>query len=310
MQRARGKTGLWRALAGCVAALLTVGPLAAGHAGAASDEPLAIVTDVDGAAAVERSGRAHAVAALELLERADELVLPTSARVEIAFFGGAPRVFVLSGPGRFAMHADKVQGLEPRCRIAVRDLAPAWRSLQVKPGLVGRASVALRGGPSTRLALDSPLGAQFDTDLDALRWKPPYGREAANWEYTVRLIDWRGTVVFSARTRATRAELPAQLAWMRGQPYLWTVEAASEDGRRAAAATEFRIVDQATQERLRTLARIAQELHRDAADGTGAEDVLLALALDQAGLRSKADEQWRAVALVRPAFTSLAAARR
>lgn len=310
MDGARRNSRGYRVLAGCVAAMLAACALAAGPPAAAPAAPLAVVTDVDGAAALKRSGHVHAVAALELLGRSDELVLPAAARVEIAFFAGAPRVFVLSGPGRFALSADEVRGLQPDAQIAVRDLAPAWRWLRIKPGLVGRASVALRGAPSGALSVDAPVGAQLDTDLKVLRWRPPYGRDAANWQYSVRLIDWRGAVLFSTRTRAAWAELPAQLSWEHEQPYLWTVEAVADDGRRAAAASEFRIVDQATQEQVRALARIARQVHDDAAGAAAtAEDVLLALALDQAGLRSKADEQWRVVALARPAFAWLGATR-
>ncbi|HXY22944.1 MAG TPA: hypothetical protein VEI29_09675, partial [Burkholderiaceae bacterium] len=195
-------------------------------------------------------------------------------------------------------------------RIAVRDLAEAWRTVQIRPGLLGRASVALRGSSAQRLQVQAPIGVQLEEALDALRWRPPYGPDSQNWQYTVRLIDADGAVVFSVSTRATEVALPATLPWQREQPYLWTVQATADDGRRAESATEFRLVDRATQERMQHLAQIAQEAHalQPQADGT-AEQVLLAIALDQAGLRSEADRRWRALATARPAFASFAATR-
>lgn len=269
---------------------------------------LAVVTNVTGKAALLHAGRRHGVVALDLLERSDELALEKNSQVEIAFFSGIPRVFLLSGPGRFALRADAVVSADAGARIGVRDLAQAWRTVQIRPGMVGRASVALRGSSAQALPVQAPVGLQLEEALDALRWQPPYGRGPQNWQYAVRLIDADGAVVFSAVTRDTEVALPATLTWLREQPYLWTVKASADDGRRAESATEFRLVDRTTQEHMQLLSQIAQAAHaqRPDADGT-AEQVLLAIALEQAGLRSEADRRWRALAAARPAFASFAA---
>jgi len=269
--------------------------------------PIAVVTDVDGKAAVVRGGHRRDLLVLDLLERSDRLLLAAKARVEIAFFSDTPRVFLLSGPGRFTLRSDTIIGADAAGLVAVRDLAPAWRTLQIRPGLVGRASVALRGVSDVGLELLLPVGAQLDAALDTLRWSAPYGPAAEGWQYAVRLVDAQGAVVFSVRTRATEVALPARRSWLREQPYLWTVEATADDGRRARAAAEFRVVDQSTQERMGTLAQLAQQAQArlQGADARGAvEEVLLAIALDQAGLRSEADRQWRAVAARRPVFAN------
>jgi len=295
------------ALGALLAAVSCGCALAGGDGLRVADGPVAVVTDVDGGASIHRSGRAHAVAALDPLERSDQLWLQAHAHVELVFFLGNGRVFSLSGPGRFAVRADEAVGLDAGARIAVRDLAQAWRGLRIAPGPVGRASVALRGAPGERLELRSPMGAQLDAPLDELRWDQPHGPRPESWTYAVRVIDSRGAIVFSTSTRATVAALPEQLPWAREQTYLWTVEASADDGRHAVAAAEFRIVDAATQERIRALRR-AVEQARDERHGAGAtaEDVLLAMALAQAGLRSEAQRAWRTVALARPAFAYLA----
>ncbi|HYA66146.1 MAG TPA: hypothetical protein VEE84_05630 [Burkholderiaceae bacterium] len=295
---------------GAMAALLGGASAAAEQPAMASNAPLAVVTDIKGDAALVHAGRRRGVLVLDLLERSDELLVSAKAQVELAFFSGAPRVFVLSGPGRFAVRADAVVSRDAAARIAVRDLAEAWRTVQIRPGMLGRASVALRGSSVRRLQAQAPIGVQLEEALDALRWNPPYGPDSQNWQYSVRLIDADGALVFSVSTRATEVALPTNLPWQREQPYLWTVKAVADDGRRAESATEFRLVDRFTQERIQQLAQIAQEARalQPQADGT-AEQVLFAIALDQAGLRSEADRRWRALASVRPAFASFAAAR-
>lgn len=306
-----GNGRLLAALLGTVPALLCLGKSAASEQpGRAPTELLAVVTDAKGKAALVHAGRRHAVLVLDLLERSDELLLAQKAQVEIAFFAGPARVFLLSGPGRFVLGTEAVVSRDAGARIAVRDLAQAWRSVQIQPSLLGRASVVLRGSSAERLQLQAPVGAQLREAVDALRWKPPYGRGPQNWQYTVRLIDADGALVFSASTRDTEIALPADFPWLREQSYLWTVKATADDGRRAEAATEFRLVDRATQERMQLLVQIAQEANaqRPDADGT-TEQVLLAIALEQAGLRSEADRRWRALATVRPAFASFAASR-
>ncbi len=306
--RGSGKGRLVAALLGAAAALLADASFASEQPQKTSTVPLAVVTDVTGKAVLTHTGRRRGVLPLDLLDAFDELQLFEKAQVEIAFFSGAPRVFLLRGPGRFAVHPDAVVSGDAAARIVVRDLAAAWRTVQIRPGLVGRASVALRGSLVEALQVQAPVGPQLEEALNTLRWKPPYGRDSQNWQYTVRLIDANGSVVFSASTRDTELALPAQLPWLREQPYLWTVKAISDDGRRAEAATEFVLVDRATQERMQLLTQIAHQVQADHSDADGtAEQVLLALALEQAGLRSQADRQWRALAAVRPAFASFAA---
>jgi len=301
----RGRRG-FAALAALLAVLLGPRAVAAADPARAAEAPLAVVTDVEGGARVHRAGRTHAVAALDLLERSDQIWLEPRAHVELVFFHGNGRVYSLSGPGRFALRVDEAVGLEAGARVAVRELAPAWRSLRIAPGAIGRASVALRGAPGDRLELQSPVGAQLDEALAQLRWESPYGPHPQSWAYAVRVIDAGGAMVFSTSTRDTVVMLPQQLPWVREQTYLWTVEARAEDGRHASAAAEFRILDPVTQEQIRTLRRAVEQARVDHQQGGAtAEDVLLAMAFAQAGLREEADRAWHALALVRPAFAYL-----
>ena len=288
--------------------LLAAGLCTSGYAAGppAQQGPVAVVTDVDGKASICRSGHAHALAVLEALDRSDQLRLEAHARVEIAFTAGQGRVFSLSGPGRFALRADDVVGLDAGSRIVMRDLAGAWRALRIRPGAVGRASVSLRGVPGALFVLRSPVGAQLGNSVDELQWEQPFGLRSERWDYAVRVIDSQGSIIFSTRTHDTSVPLPRQRPWLREQTYLWTVEAIADDGRHTEAAAEFRIVDPGTEERIRALGRIVEQARSDAPGSSAiAEEVLLAMALEQAGLRNEADPKWRALAQARPAFGSL-----
>jgi len=304
--RAAGRRAL---VLGVLALSLCLGRLCAAQAPRSTDGPLAVVTDIEGRVRVLHASRTRELRVLDVLERSDELLLSGAARAEIAFFSDSVRVFQLSGPGRFVLRDDAIASRDGAAGIAVRDLAAQWRTLQLRPGRVARASVALRGASGGGLEVLSPVGAQLDAGaLDALRWNPPYGPDAAAWEYAVRLIDPEGSLVLATRTRQTTVALPVQQPWLRERPYLWTVEATADDGRRADVASEFALVDRATEERLLALSRIVEQARAQGTDGRGsAEEVLLAIALDQAGVRSESDRRWRALARQRPAFAAFVA---
>ena len=188
----------------------------------------------------------------------------------------------------------------------VRDRAGfAQTTLQLQPGMVGRASVSLRGVPDTPLATRSPVGGQRTDAIDVLRWEAPFGKRREHWSYAVAVIDAQGRPVFSATAADTFLGLPHDLVWRRGQSYVWTVAAVSDEGRRADGSAEFHIVSQDLEDRIGAVAAATAEAHRRLTDaGSLAEDVLFAVMLDQAGLRNDADRQWHSLALARPVFAA------
>jgi hypothetical protein len=264
---------------------------------------VALVTDTDGPVRLRRQGRERALAVLETLAAGDRLQLPARAHVELAFTGGDARVYRLDGPGRFAVAADRVSGLDPGSRVDSRDLLGAWRELRLQPGMVGRASVSLRGAGDAPIVARAPVGAQLAARLGPLRWDPPYGRRRAGWTYALQVIDAQGRVVLAATTAQTGAPLPADLPWVRESLYAWTISARADDGRRAEASAQFHLVSVVAEERVRALEDAADRADAGAAaGGASTERVLLALVLEQYGLRDEAERQWRRLAPGRPAL--------
>lgn len=264
----------------------------------------ALVTDVSGTAIVDREGRPHALDVLVTLEPHDTLRLGPDARVELVVTHGAGRVFRISGPGRFALRAGSVVALEGTGSVAARDLEGDWSGLRIDGTHLGRAAASLRGAPDSAILLRAPIGAQRPGQLTSLRWDRPYGRRSAHWSYDVRLVDPAGALVFATQTGATSVALPS-LAWTAERDYLWTVTGTNEDGRRATGSAEFRPVGAGLQARIDALAAdVARARARDAARKVVPEDVLYALALDQAGLDSEAAQQWQTLAGARPAFAA------
>ncbi len=275
----------------------------------AAPPAVAVVTDRAGGAWLQRAGRAESLAPLDVLYPGDRLRVAAGARVEIAFTGGAGRVVTLGGPGRFAVGADAVRSVDGAGRVQWRDLAAAWRALRIQPGAVGRASIALRGLRATDVPLRAPVGTQVADPPAALQWDAPYGRKGAPWDYRVRIVDPDGRQVYFAQTGGNRIALAPPPAWQRGVSYLWTVEALGSDGRRAVGRATFSLLDGDDQARLQSAcAELARHRRNTPDGGPLAEDVLLALAYEQAGLPPQARQQWGAVARARPAWCAPAGA--
>jgi hypothetical protein len=280
-------------------------PFVPAPAPAAQPAPCALLTGLEGRASVQRADGTRRLAVLDALLPNDELRLAADARVELVVTVGQQRVFSLKGPGRFQLSKGAVLALDRNSFVAVRDLVGDWGALRLRPGLVGRASVSLRGAPDTSLAIRAPLGGQRAAQIDTLRWEVPYGRRTDHWRYSVAVIDMQGRAVFSADTADTVLPLPRNIAWSRGQTYVWTVAATSDDGLRTDGSAEFRVVSQDVEESVDAVAAAAVEAHRRlAVAALLAEDVLYALLLDQSGLRQDADHQWHSLALARPAFAA------
>ncbi len=266
---------------------------------------IAVVTDLRGAAWLQRRQGRDTLAPLDVLRAGDTVAIADGGEVEIAFTAGAGRVLTLAGPGRFEMAVDTVR-VRGRGRVQARDLAAAWRALLVQPGAVGRASIALRSLRATDVPLRAPRGTLDGAAPALLQWDPPYGRAGGPWRYEVRIIDASGSQVFAARTAANALAPEPSIAWERGAEYLWRVDAVGADGRRAAGVAAFRLLDPMLAVRLASVREEVAQARGPARRALArAEEVLLALAYEDAGLTAAACGQWAQVAQVRPEFAAL-----
>jgi hypothetical protein len=273
----------------------------AGAAGA--HRPVALVTGLEGEARVQRPEGAHLLRVLDTLANGEDLTLAAGAQAEVVVTVGAERVYELRGPGRFALRASAVSVRGKAGRIEVRDLVGNWRALQLQPGMVGRASVSLRGYEEAVVVTRAPAGGQRAAAARRLQWEAPPGYAPPSWDYVVSVVDPQGATIFRAHTREPFLQLPDALALQRGAAYVWTVDATDEQGWKREGVAEFRIVEAPVERRVQSAQQAAEQARlRFPQDPLRAEDVLFTLVLDQAGLRNEADERWHELARARPAF--------
>lgn len=274
----------------------------AAPAGAQVRAPEGLVTGLAGAAQARNGEGLHRLLLLDTLAVGDELILAADAHAELVLTG-AQRVFFLAGPGRFILQGAAVAVRGASGRVEARDLVGDWRALRLVPGRVGRASVSLRGATDPSLVLRMPTGGRFADAVEDFAWDAPQGAAGEGWRYTLAVIGPDGALRYQETTASTALHLPASVTWQSGVSYVWTVEAVSREGRHAQGEAQFRVIAPVLEEVLRAAQGATAEAHRrDPAAAALAEDVLLALRLDQAGLRGDADERWHALAAARPEF--------
>jgi hypothetical protein len=267
---------------------------------AAHNAPQALVTGLEGGAQARNVEGPHRLMPLDTLAEGDELALSAGARVELVL-AGAQRVVVLLGPGRFVLRGAAFAVRGGAGRIEARDLVGEWQSLRLSPGHVGRASISLRGATDPSLVLRAPTGGRFAAGVAQFAWEAPQGVAGGGWRYTLVVIGPDGAERYRATTDATVAQPPPGVGWQRGVSYIWSVEAVSREGRHAQGEAEFHVIAPALEQGLHAAQDAAAEARRrEPAAAAVAEDVLLALRLDQAGLRGDADERWRRLAAARP----------
>ncbi len=255
-------------------------------------EPMAMVTDVQGAAV--QSGGAR-LAILAELGASAQLQLETGARVTIAHFASG-RQFDLDGPGAFRLTAAGVESSGGGRVRARAPLSAAYRDVRLRPARVALASISMRGGADdVPLQLISPVGTWLLENRPAFRWQPIAGVAS----YRFRLTDNTGRILHEARTSEQSAPLPETVMLEPGQTYAWQVDVTLPDGRVADGWTEFGIAGRDRRDRV--------EGARPATGAPFGERVLFALLLDDTGLREAARNVWDELARERPADPRLRA---
>jgi hypothetical protein len=272
---------------------LVAGALAALATAAAAAEPVGLVTELNGAARIARAagtdaGRTSGQATLALLDEIPggaTLSVERGATVVVSYtlLGSA---FELKGPGRFRAERDGVRALDGG-RVAARSYGAALQVARFAPGAAVQASIVTRGGDPGRLAM-APKGPQLEASARTIRWRA-LGDE---WRYRVLLIDADGDIVFAADTTQAEATVPSHVELKRGRTYIWTVTGSGPRSARDEASGKFELVDADTDRRYSAaLAALPQD---------ASAQVVLALSLEQTGLRQEAAHLWRSLAAASP----------
>ncbi|GMU73538.1 MAG: hypothetical protein HS109_01160 [Burkholderiales bacterium] len=250
--------------------------------GSALAQPVAVVTDVQGAATLAGAS----VAMLQQLDAGRKVDLAAGARVALIYYANGAQ-YELRGPGFVSVDVQQPhasQGATVHARAA-----PGPATMRLKPtGLVQGAVVMRNLG--LRVIAPDPQVLSMHPDL---AWTD----SRTGTVYDVAVIDASGAAVFETTTPERRVKVPEARPLVPGQAYALQVKARVGSEVVQVARAEFRVAPAELQAQAKALA--------PAADAAVSERVAYALWLEQNDLRDEARRRWAAVAAARPDQGSL-----
>ena len=264
-----------------IGALATLGALALAPLAAAA--PVALVTDVDGAAL--QGGEP-----LRLLAE-----MPAGAEVDVAaggrvvvFYLGDGAEWTLAGPGRYRLVAKAPEAQRASPAPQRKAAPPAYRQFKLRTDRIAQGGTVMRGGESAVLV--APVDEVVLAPDVRFAWQPT----GAGAVYRFELVDDRGNRLVTSETKENEARLPDGVKLAGGRTYYWSLRAGEGHGGPAFyRATEFRVADAATAQRVKSAA--------PKPDASFSERALYVALLEDVGAKSAAREARRALAQERAA---------
>lgn len=265
----------------CLLALMA-GIIALATAISVSAAGIALVIDVVGdATLVTIPG--ETLKLLGELNAGAEVAVPDRAQL-VVFYLAEGSEYTLGGPGQYRILAKgpaPLRGAPPPERKAA---AAAYKELRLKTDRVAQGGMVMRGDP----ILASPVNeVVLDGDV-AFRWRP-FGRDVT---YQFELVDQAGTRLLTSETQETELRLPQSIALAPGQTYYWSLRGHGAGSDPFYRAAEFHVADVALRRRI--------EAAQPKSDAPFSERVLFAALLEEAGMKTSAQAQRRALAAERP----------
>lgn len=272
----------WQFVSGVVFAL---GWLAA----SAAAEPVAMVTDLEGKAALVAEGKKRALSILSEIE--------SDARIEIEGGGRVVAVYLKSGDeyearGPAVLHFRAAQpealaGAKPQKRGTA--LAKAGKDIRIKPVGVAQAALVMRSAkPGAKLKLLNLSGTKTLDLHPEFRWQPLQ----AGSQYRFELTDDTGKMLLETQVDGTSLRLPASIELKDGVHYTWAVAARLPDGKKYSSAGDFSLAPADLRARVEAL--------RPGDGAPVSQRVAFAAWLDQMELRDEAIRYWKTIAKERP----------
>ncbi len=252
----------------------------------AATQPVAIVTDVQGAATYG-SAVASPVSILSQLNAGDRMKLTPGARVAMLYYADGAQ-FDARGPGTVVLDASRPRASEGAV-VEPRPTAGGSAVRLKSAGLVQGAVVMRNIG--LRVVAPDPLVLSTRPEL---AWTD----SRAEATYDVSLIDAAGTKVFQTATSTRSVTLPESVKLVPGRSYAVQVAARVRDIGVQTARAEFKIAPD-------DLRAQAAALAPKSPDAPVAERVAYALWLDQNELRDEARKWWAGLAQARPEQSGL-----
>ena len=253
--------------------------------GSALAQPVAVVTDVQGAATLAGAPGAP-LTMLQQLDAGRKIDLTAGARVALIYYANGAQ-YELRGPGTASIDAQQPhasQGATVHARAT-----PGPEAVRLKPAGLVQGAVVMR---NLGLRVVAPDPQVLSTHPD-LAWTD----SRTGTVYDVAVIDASGARVFETTTHERRSKVPEARALAPGQSYALQVTARIGPEVVQVARAEFRVAPPELQAQAKSLA--------PAAEATVADRVAYALWLEQNDLRDEARRWWAAVAQARPEQAAL-----
>jgi len=251
-------------------------------------QAVAMVTDVQGKAAVVTAGDARDITILTEIANDSQIDLGSAARLvalwldsgeEFAFVGPAAIRFTTSGP-------QMISGAAPTRRPSALENG---KGIRIRAAGVTQTAVVMRSlGRNSRIRLLTLAGTRTLDPQPEFRWQPIPGVH----QYRFELADATGRALLELDIDGAAYRLPGAVTLEEGASYTWQVSARLPDGRKYASMGDFIVMPAAQRERI--------EAVRPRADAALAERVAFAAWLEQQELRDEARKYWQAAAAERP----------
>jgi len=245
-------------------------------------EPIAIVTDVQGAVSLLSGTAASPLPLLSELPEGTRVRLGGGARLTALYVRSGDE-FTARGPGTVDFNAVRPEATGGATMS--RRAPPQGREIRIRPSSVAQGGLVVR---SAGARLVSPVAST------TLERSPEFSWEDVrrNVHYRFSLTDADGAAVYGAETDARTLRLPPSVVLKPGALYRWEVTVRSNGDHLQSVRATFRTATDDVRAQ-------AQALRPESAAGFPTR-VAYAVWLDQMELRDEARRLWRELASERP----------
>lgn len=252
-------------------------------------EPVAMVTDVKGAARLKQNSQTKSLAVLTYLAPDSEIELDKGAHVVMTYFSQSAE-YTFKGPARIAIQTDSAKAITGTGEVRKLDnekSAPVKKFIHT--ARVTQATIAMRSLPTIKPHLQSPLNSKISSVTPTFRWKAIED----TLKYQLTLTNSIDAVPYDVSIETNSWQVPGASALKRGIPYSWKVTAIMKSGESYSSnQSSFTI---AHENEIKGI-----EARRPAADASFSDRVVYAVYLETEGFYDAARGQWQELSKERP----------
>jgi hypothetical protein len=256
---------------------------------ASASAPVAMVTDVKGAARLKLNSQTASLTVLTYLEPESEIELEKGAHVVMTYFAPSAE-YIFNGPARIVIKADKATAITGKVEMRKLDnekSAPVQKFIQ--SGRVTQATFAMRSISNIKIELQSPRNSKIGSATPSFRWEAI--EDAAKYQLT--LTDDLGVVVSAESVETNSWQTPATISLRRGVPYSWKVTVTMKSGETyVSSPVSFTVADEEAIKRI--------EAGRPKSGASFSDRVRYAIYLETEGFRETASGIWQELGAERP----------